>query len=60
MYEWLEMATMKPAKKEPPKFRSAMALAMFMQFAGKGGPMRDRRQRRPKDAKHSWKRDQDA
>jgi len=50
----------KPKKKSPPKLRSFVALVMFLQFGGKGGPMRDRRQRRPKDAKHSWKRDQDA
>jgi hypothetical protein len=59
MYESLEMATMKPAKKMP-KFRSGMALAMILQFGGKGGPMRDRRVRRPKDIRHSWKKDQDA
>jgi hypothetical protein len=49
----------KPKKKSPPKPRSYIALVMILQFTGKGGPMRDRRKRRPKDARHSWKKDQD-
>lgn len=45
----------KPAKKQPRKPRSVEALTAI--FSCKGGPMRDRRERRPKDARRSWKRE---
>jgi hypothetical protein len=56
----LLVAMAKPKKKQPSRPRSFIALVMILQFSGKGGPMHDRRLRRPKDAKHSWKKDQDA
>lgn len=43
--------------KKPCKPRSLEALGMILKYGGKGGPMRDRRARRAKDAKRSWRRD---
>jgi hypothetical protein len=42
--------------KKMPKIRSTQTLAMHQHC--KAGPMRDRRDRRPKDAKRSWKREE--
>jgi hypothetical protein len=46
----------KPRQQKKP--RSLITRDMILN--NHGGPMRDRRERRPKDAKRSWERDQDA
>lgn len=44
-------------KKLPKKAASIEALTAFMHC--KGGPMRDRRLRRPKERENDWKREED-
>lgn len=48
-------AKIKPRQQRKP--RSYITRDMLLN--NKGGPMRDRRERRPKDARRSWERDQD-
>lgn len=38
--------------------RNAVQVAMMKRFASTTTTMRDRRERRPKDAKRSWKREE--
>ena len=47
------------SKKAPKAPRNNVAYGMIMAGTGKGQTLRDRRERRPKDAKHSWQRDQE-
>jgi len=42
-------------KAETKKNRNAVAVAMGKRYANTGTIMRDRRDRRPKDARRSWK-----
>jgi len=45
----------KPRQQKKP--RNYVAYDMIVNGTGKGGPMRDRRNRRPKDARRSWEKD---
>lgn len=47
------MKIKKPRKPAEP--RNMVVLGMLL--ATKGGPMRDRRERRPRDRRHDWSRD---
>lgn len=50
---------MSKSNKKAPKPRNNVAWGMIVSGTGKGQVLRDRRERRPKDSKHSWQRDQE-
>jgi hypothetical protein len=47
----------KKSNKKAPAARSGVAVAMIKRFP-RTQIMRDRRERRPKDAKHSWRKEE--